>query len=56
MVVFVHDIIVMMIIIISPFGQLGLQAPSSGVQDVFTLIAYDTGRMSACIQSSRKSR
>jgi hypothetical protein len=25
----------------SPFGQLGLWAPFSGVRDAFTLIAYD---------------
>jgi hypothetical protein len=29
----------MITIIISPFGQLGLLAPSSGVQDVFTSTA-----------------
>ena len=30
----------MMMMIISLFGQLGLRAPSSGVRDVFTIIAY----------------
>jgi hypothetical protein len=30
----------MMMMIISPFGQLGLWAPSSGVRDVFTSTAH----------------
>jgi hypothetical protein len=32
-------VIQMMLMIISPFGQLGLWAPSSGMQDVFASIA-----------------
>jgi hypothetical protein len=30
----------MMMVMISPFGQLGLWAPSSGVLDVFTSITH----------------
>jgi hypothetical protein len=33
----IFSVIQMMMMIISPFGQLGLWAPSSGVQDVFSL-------------------
>jgi hypothetical protein len=31
-----HMIVLLLLMIMSPVGQLGLWAPSSGVQDVFT--------------------
>jgi hypothetical protein len=44
-----HKLLLMMMVIISPFGQLGLWEPSSGVRDVFTLIA-STVRALRCVK------
>jgi hypothetical protein len=38
--VLLSNTLMKMKMIISPFGQLGLWAPSSGAQDVFTSTAY----------------